>query len=108
MPARVLPAHRQRRCRPLRRALLPFVSGVALRAVAHLAVSPRDRRWGPARTPARPGPGVRRRWQPGLVAGDLARARNRPRPARGMAGRRGDVRWVGGLAVLVLPRRVGL
>ena len=100
----VLPAHRQRRRRSLRGALLPRVRGAALRAVAHLAVPPRDRRRRPARAPAGPGRDLRRRRQPGLADGHLARARDRRRAARGVAGRGGAVRRLGRLAVLVLAR----
>ena len=54
MSAGVLPAHRQRGRRPLRGALLPRVPILAVSAVAHLAVSPRDRRGRPAMPTSRP------------------------------------------------------
>ena len=62
----------------------------------------------PPRAPARPGPDLRRRRQPGVADGDLAGARDRSGAVRGVAGRGGAVRRLGGLAVLVLARRLGL
>ena len=100
--AGLLPADRQRRRRPLRGAVLPGVLRVALRAVAHLAVPARDGRRRPARAPARPGPDLRRRRQPGVAAGHVAGARDRRWRCASLAGGRGAVRRLGRLAVLVL------
>ena len=81
-PARLLRAHGLGRRRPLRRALLPHVRGLRLRAHPPLALPPRphrgDRR--PRRAPARAGPDLRRRrhrssacWAPGARTGSTSR-----------------------------------
>ena len=109
--ARVLPALRQRRRRPLHRALLPRVRRRPLRAVAHLAVPARPRARRLPRAPARAGPDLRRRGQRAEPAGRVARARDRRGAARGLRGGGGALRGERRLAVLVrggrdrLPRR---
>ena len=93
-----------RRRRPLHRALLPRVLAGALRAVARLAVPPRQGRRArlrPRRAPARPGPHLRRRRQRRLAARRLARARPRRGAARVLAARHRPVRPERRLAVLV-------
>ena len=82
--ARVLRAHRLGRRRPLHRPVLPRLPVVDLRAVARLAVPPRQGRRDRLRRrrpPARAGPHLRRRRQRRVAARRLARARPRPGPA---------------------------
>ena len=102
--ARVLPADRLGRRRPLRRALLPPLLA-RLRGQPRVAVPPRPghrrRRGRPRQPPAEPGPDLRRRRQRREHARRLARARARRDPAQGVAARHRSVRALGRLAVLV-------
>ena len=87
-PARLLPADRLRRRRPLRRALLPPLRR-ELRRQPRLAVPPRPGhrrgRGRPRQPPALPGPDLRRRRQRRQHARRLARARARRRAAPRLA-----------------------
>ncbi len=69
------PADRQRRHLRADRPLLRRLRRAALRALRPLALPPRPAADGAARPPARPGPDLRRRRQPGQPAGGLGGAR---------------------------------